>query len=74
MEESKAIVSGDQTNDTIMTSNRAVHLLTTGVALASIHGLTLIFILCCLIYTSSEPMIKERNQGLPWSSGEESTL
>ena len=35
MEESKAIVSGDQINDTLMTSNQAVHLLTTGVALAN---------------------------------------
>ena len=35
MAESKAIVSGDQTNDTLMTSNQAVHLLTTGVALAN---------------------------------------
>ena len=35
MEESKAIVNSDQTDDTLMTSNQAVHLLTTRVALAN---------------------------------------
>lgn len=51
MRESKAPVSGHQTND----SQWAVHHLATGVALADTwFSLVLFLILCCLIYTFNE--------------------